>query len=308
VRRQRGVQAAAAVQQQVLRPIRGTRWSRVLEVAACAASILLFAGAVLGLSGPVWSTVLIGWVCALATAAFVMLFVQDRRTARRSRYATSVDRLHETLHALRDGSAALLLRDANAADVLPSVGQTVTAAAEMFTIITGSVCRTCVKELGRSGEGAGTVDAPGTAQGDELRKLEVTTMVRSGGVPSPADGVRHFVDQNTDFESLFLNPSLRWFHSNDLASLEAYKNSSWVGDGPREYASTCVWPIEKRDAFAPGNHDILGLLCVDTRDTNVFDERFDFWIGAALADALYPVMKMLHRQAEGIRYVPADRE
>jgi hypothetical protein len=37
-------------------------------------------------------------------------------------------------------------------------------------------------------------------------------------------------------------------------------------------------------------------LCVDSLETDIFDPRFDFWVGAAFADALYSVLKLLHKQ------------
>jgi hypothetical protein len=296
-----------AVEQRMMGPIRGTRVAKILEVAASLSAIILFIGAVLRLSGPLWSILLLIWVCGLATAAFVLLFIQDMRAARRSRYATSVEERHEVSHAIRDAAAAILLRDASSQDVAPHVLRAMKecAVAEMFTIITGARCRACIKEVSRADA---AVYVPTTDVVSDLHKLKVTTIGRSGGVPTPADEIPvHYVDQNTDFESLFLQPSLRWFFSNDLTKLEKYKNSSWQGNGPRDYQATCVWPIQMRNATGAGNHEIFGFLCVDSREVGAFDERFDFWVGASIADELYALLKMLHGQVEGVKYVPSGR-
>jgi hypothetical protein len=293
--------------QQALKPVRGTSWSRALEIAASVTSLLLFAGAITSLHqhAPVWAVILIIWFGLLGTGAFILLYVQEHRAYRRTRYAAAVDEMHNAVHHVRDGASALLLRDAAAQDVIESICRVLDSVASTFNIITGENCRASLKEVSRAqnnGESPAVVDGDDSA---ELRRLEVTTMARSGHSETKADRMRHFVDQNTDFESLFLNPGQRWFMSNDLTQLEHYKNSSWQGDGPRDYRSTCVWPIEKRDAFGASKHDILGFLCVDSKEAEIFDDRFDFWVGAGVADALYPLLKMLHRQSEGIKYVPS---
>ena len=295
-----------AFARQVLRPIRGTTWSRLLEVLSSITSLVLFVGAVVGLHehSPAWAIVLVVWFAILATTAFGLLWLQEHRAWRRTRYAAAVDEVHGALHAIRDGAAALLLRDASATDVIDDLANALTALASAFTIITGQKCRATIKEVSRARSETGAPVVIDPHDDDQLRGLEVTTMARSSRIETQADHLRHFVDQNTDFESLFKNPGQRWFVSNNLMTLEHYKNSSWHGDGPRDYQSTCVWPIQKRDAFGNTKHDILGFLCVDSQGTGIFDERFDFWVGAGIADALYPVLKMLHRQAEGIRYVP----
>lgn len=62
------------------------------------------------------------------------------------------------------------------------------------------------------------------------------------------------------------------------------------------YVSTIVWPIRKRLAKAPETDErlgCLGFLCVDTKGRRSFRERFDTWLGASYADAVYEVMQAL---------------
>jgi hypothetical protein len=125
-------------------------------------------------------------------------------------------------------------------------------------------------------------------------------MVRDGETGlKPGDNSPAFVDQNTDFELLFLRrDENRWFMANDLESLDAYKNSNWVAGKPKDYLATAVWPIQKADPTGVV-HDVLGFFCVDTLVRGAFDPRFDFYVGAAIADALYPLLKLMHIQKRG---------
>jgi hypothetical protein len=37
-------------------------------------------------------------------------------------------------------------------------------------------------------------------------------------------------------------------------------------------------------------------------ETEIFDLRFDFFLGAAIADALYPLLKLMHLQKTGMHF------
>ena len=289
-------------------PLRGNRVLSVVEIVAAITSILAFGGSVSSLfgAGPVWSTMLVIWLLVLTTGLVILVVLQERRVARRVRYAIASAASHGAEHRVRDAEAGILNSDATTSETLPVLRDALAEVARTFTLITGYPCRACVKEV-HYPEGSATAVPATSARA--LRDLRVSPLCRdgAGGPPSPADEKEHFVSDNTDFEVLFLKRwRHRWFMSNDLTREESYKNSSWVDDRPRDYRSTCVWPIQKTDDKTDdGLHDTLGFLCVDSLDPDIFDERFDFHVGAAMADSLYPLLKLMRLRADGMSFLSA---
>ena len=282
-------------------PIRGNRVLSGIEVAGSATSVVLFVGAVCGLfgDGPLWSTVLVCWLLMISSALIALVVIQERRVARRVRYAVAAEAIHGAAHLIRDAEAGILNDQASTSVTVPLVRDALTEVARAFTLITGSPCRACLKEVHYPQHTAISISA------DTLRELRVSTLCRdgAGGPPSPADERDHFVSDNTDFEVLFMKRwKHRWFVSNDLTQETNYKNSSWSDDRPHDYAATCVWPVQKTDDTEAGVHDTLGFLCIDTLDVDVFDERFDFHVGAAVADSFYPLLKLMAMSSEGVRF------
>src|SRR5207249_8901276 len=114
--------------------------------------------------------------------------------------------------------------------------------------------------------------------------------------PEQAD----FLNENTDLCELFANPHQRCFFENDLPKLHAkggYRNSHLptqpFDEWPLPYRSAIVWPIRRLgvESQLHPEHELLGFLCVDSASTRVFVHRYDFEIGALIADALYMYMK-----------------
>jgi hypothetical protein len=140
------------------------------------------------------------------------------------------------------------------------------------------------------------VDPDGTA----WRQLQVSTMVRDARTGRQAeDGQPQFVDQNSDFEDLILRgDACRWFLSNDLVAHKSYKSSTWSAAAPKTYLAAAVWPIQKLDPVED-KHEVLAFLCVDANAKQVFDNRFDFYVGGAFADALYSLLKLIRIQNLG---------
>jgi hypothetical protein len=278
------------------RSVRGSRAFTTLEIINVVTGVLVFFGAIFKVvwNDAVWAVLLVLWLCGLSAACIVLLFVHDRRVRRRIRYANAVVYLHRAQHVMRDASVSLD-RGASADEIYRMLQSVLTSTAGMFTLVTGAQCRACIKQVHASGEKVTATDA------DALRSLEVSTLKRDEVTGDQAsDSSRAFVDRNTDFELLFLHPEKhRWFFANDLedyARTHSYRNSSWDGDAPRDYHSTCVWPIQKRDDTNQRNHDIVGFLCVDSLETNIFDERFDFDAGACVADSLYTLLTQMRRK------------
>jgi len=272
-----------------------------LEWIAAGTSIVLFIGAVLGLGtakhSSLWQLALVIWMCVLLTSLIAVLFVQERRFGKRLAYAVSLQDVHQVLHQLRDAEAAILQRNAVSAEVVPQIVRVLSAAAAVFTTITRHECRTCIKTV-HYPDG---MDLPIVGSVD-LRDLQTSTLARDErtGVLKD-DHVATYVDRNTSFEVLFLErPDYRWYLVNDLNHPpDGYKNSSWSSGKPKKYLSAATWPIQKVSDVGEEEHDTLGFFGVDSMAVGIFDSRFDFYVGAAIADALYPLLKLMYIQQNG---------
>lgn len=262
--------------------------------------------ALLGLPDAAWEVVLATFpavvtVCALALVARVQV-----RHGRHARYAHATVAFHNACHALRDAFASVQRGDDP--DVyIRRVDEALTSLAQAFSTVTGAPCRVCIKQL--FGTGAeGTVD-PSDEEG--LRRLKVSTWARDTSSRSRISSSREdYVSDNTDYKRLILDRYLdRCFLSNDLERENPYENSHWVEGMPREYRATIVWPIQYRLRQATPRLDLQGFLCVDTQSVGAFRRHFDFDLGAAFADSLYPLMATVTRLEQGevdVRAAPEE--
>jgi hypothetical protein len=264
---------------------------RLVEFLGAVATLILFVYAVVRLDGPIWSTVLVIWFALLATTAMVVAAWFETRRVHRVRYAAMLPSAHQVNHRLRDASSAILLRNSPLAETLPMLVEALTSIAQVFTGVTGSPCRACIKTVQWPADATPVVDHA------DIHNLQVSTMCRDAATGAkPRDRFASFVDQNEHFEVLFLQrEKYRWFWCNNLAK-HPHRNPHWTPDGPNDYMSTCVWPIQKEDITPDKCHDTLAFLCIDSMSTGIFDPRFDFWVGAAFADALYSPLKLLRIQ------------
>lgn len=205
---------------------------------------------------------------------------------RKARVAAATSDVHVAMHTLRDASVIAIAAGGGAPNrdaFLAHLRSAAQAMARAFAASSGHECRVTIKQL---------------IIPDSDDDLAVADLTRSTG----RNSIRHdLVTENTDFENL-LEGVEDWFISNDLEALRAtggYKNSHVDLGDPLPYSSTVVWPIRKlfddiRQAEALGARtalaDLLGFLCVDTTETDAFDQH-EVDLGAAFADALYPVLR-----------------
>ena len=91
-----------------------------------------------------------------------------------------------------------------------------------------------------------------------------------------------WIKENTDFDEIFYQGS-EYFFSNDLEHERGYKNSHFTPESLKRgypYLSTIVWPI-----YGPGEDGddggwkVLAFLCVDSAESNTFDEGMDVAVG-----------------------------
>jgi hypothetical protein len=212
---------------------------------------------------------------------------RQAKLRRAARHADAAQQLHEAMHKLRDAAFVQLLNRGTAgheSEFLGLLRECSTAVSRAFTTTTGAKCRVTIKQVI-------VKDGVETVYVQDLSRSEGSRPVRT--LDSVAD--------NTDFEIL-LEGGEDYFLSNDLAQLREknnYKNSHAQPDSPLPYNSTVVWPIRKVlvDALSAAElgavsdwQDLLGFLCVDCKEVEVFDNA-DVQMGAALADSLYSVLR-----------------
>jgi hypothetical protein len=296
-RSKRGRAVENAPTERILVPsLRALGGFKFLEIAGAVTTILVAVAALLSHEHDLGARILIWWYAVLTTATLLYMYFYQRRHGRRIRFAAMLPSIHQVHHRLRDAASAIVQREAPLQETRPIVIDALTSIAQVFTGMTGARFRACVKEVTWPASAATPVQSA-----DDLRDLQVSTFCRDGATGArPGDTKAAYVNQNTHFEVLFLHrDKYHWFASNNLRDEDHYNNSNWSADPKddnHDYESTCVWPIQKQDDSGSECHDTVAFLCVDTLETGRINKRFDFWVGAAFADALYTVMKLLREQ------------
>jgi hypothetical protein len=181
--------------------------------------------------------------------------------------------------------------------------------AAVFSVVTGTRCRAAIKLI---------------EQDKKTKKYFVYTLSRDQDSnrlcremdKQRCDSRSDLVENNYDFKTLVnhYSPTTRCFICNDLtikkdyysSSCEVYekrtgsldffekigyllKKEKWV----LPYKSTIVWPIQQREEDLPfvENTICIGFLTIDSESRGVFEERWDFEVGATVADALFHTIK-----------------
>ncbi|MFH1114031.1 MAG: hypothetical protein V1792_08925 [Pseudomonadota bacterium] len=260
-----------------------TRWLSVHKLLTGGAAIITIAGilwATLNARGSnIHQVILTVWLCIFFLFALALAFLKSRQ----ARLALAGPSIHNVFHKIRDAYYSLTNED-TPTTVMEHIGQCLASFADVFSVLAGASCRACIKQVscsGRAGE-------------HHLRSVQVTTFCRHPSTPDPIQKLdQDYVSDNTDYLALFRQAPGNYFYSNDLLQEKGYQNSHWtperVREGKFDYRSTIVWPIRK--ILAGGDHHTWGFLCVDSIRPHVFVIDLDFFIGAAVADALYVLLK-----------------
>jgi hypothetical protein len=144
-----------------------------------------------------------------------------------------------------------------------------------FEHITGKPCATCLKYHDH----------------ESSRIITVSRDSESAAERSHAEHLRRGLVIDNTASKRIIRGGDKHFFCNDLSALaecgEYYSdNYEWASF----YKSAIVWPVRYYDP-AMERMDIIGLLCVDSPETDVFDKQVCVQLGAAIADLLYPYMK-----------------
>lgn len=172
---------------------------------------------------------------------------------------------------------------------------------DIFFILTGTACRTCIKVVWQDGTKmyvyALARDRLSSKTNEELDKTRYEQKMDS-------------LEENEDFYLVF-NKRLNYYVSNNLSLRRNYRNSSfkqhsadahptgWLshlfGMGwTLPYRSAMVFPIQQRGSpsLALDEAGCIGFLTVDSEFRGVFRARFDGPLGSSLAETLFLPLAM----------------
>jgi hypothetical protein len=256
-------------------------------------------------------------LASITIMAVVVLAWREKQLGRHSKYVETLHHQEEASELLRD--LRIYLRRFGNSQVAPNpevlarsramIEEVLTIYAHIFSALTSTRCRTCVKMVNVSVFHKHRMPTP-----DDLL---VYTLARDAS--SQKEEQNHDKDrltqgqdklaENSDFLSLF-DPEVRdnrFFLSNNLANESGYRTSSWnyrmkiaskrktggrYDEWPLWYRSTIVWPVRRARHEVLGISDpiCIGFVTVDSRHTEVFSATEHAPIGQILANALYPIL------------------
>ena len=262
-------------------------------------SFFLAIAAALGKSVEVIFTIIYLVIFNILLVVYV-IYAEMQKTRR---YAQCVFFTHYVNHVIRD---FLARKDRSEKMSEAFLKEILDAVSSCFSIITGSVCRTSLKELNLD-------QTISTVARDSITKCSA----------KKDRNIKHKLEDNTDFYNLWYakDGCSRYFLSNDLIGMwkkDQYKNSSFNLYGkepkltsrwsrlnwPLPYKSALVLPIRYISEFIPpslpsdssnplstkeDNTGWLywGFLCIDSNKKNVFDSRYIPELGGTFADVLH---------------------
>lgn len=260
------------------------------------------------------------WVLSLTLSCITLtavsaLALREFARLKRMRFARCLPTLIESSELLRDlrsflnmHVATLRRSEAVPADVTPRaremIGDLLTKQANMFSTMTATHCRTCVKLI--------DVADPGNQEILSPSDIYVFTLARDqqsakGNRTHDATRANKRLDRlnfNSDFLSLWDEKvdDHGYFHSIDLRKEKDYQTSSlhyWKNiagsayqksdsNWPLSYVSTIVWPIRQDPKNSLGITDFrtLGFLAVDSPQQGAFDKDIHVQFGAILGSGL----------------------
>lgn len=281
-------------------------------------TVVLGAREILDLRGPGWSVVFALFACFVAAGAIIAVVVlqwwhhvdEDEAwkkynaehqklidahqaeisvVARAARYDAALPHIHNAFHVLRDADA--IIREAvpgNSSQPIyhPLLVNSLAHFASAWNAVTGVACRVAVKELVSNVDQSNTVIDLST----DARHFDVRHWIRSAPAPRASADAPTPLSENSDFKIVMdQGDDRRFFFSNDLDRTPGYINPHRRPDGQaHEYNAAMVWPVQRR--LDDHKVRLLGFLCVDSIDREVFREASDFHLGAAFADTLYSLL------------------
>ena len=236
----------------------------------------------------------------LFLGSLIHLFVREHRLLRKSRYAEILGGLADLYHRIED------LRSRSPQVNAQQIGQECQGLMDevkgIFDTVTSTQTAACIKLVQQRHRNATGMP--------EAIVVPLCRDSRSGKIRVEEDGKDHWVNDNTGFQNVWLHRGTPFF-CNDLPRYAGYRNTSARGEAwkvpprgllilrrwpfwPLKYQSTIIVAIP-----GPGRltERIRGFLCIDSRSSGVFDERYGIDILQGIADFLEPLIARCHELA-----------
>ena len=227
------------------------------------------------------------YICAISAICLIALWRQQRN----HRLAQALPTIQEAFRGVAQATYGVISGSAREDAFVDLLRGGLADMAAAFTAITGSKCRASIKLISLVSSAQGKANRDVTP-----RDWQVTTLCRSDAHHrEPMREHEDLVQENTDFKAIFVDAASYYFNNNLVAAYKKgeYENSHWsmnaVTRGTIDYRSAIVWPITHGDlsAQAADAPVVLGFLCIDSADTDVFRASHDVPLGAAFAHALH---------------------
>jgi len=244
---------------------------------------------------------------------------------RKEKYANIQNDLHSISHIIRDQHTLLDQIESKGGSedsplhvhiVNSNIQDCLDHFASIFSMLTATKCRASIKIIRPSRSGTEPIIHTYKRDTDAARFCD-----KKDSESSNQENDK--LSLNTDFQSLFEYSEPRYFFSNNLPVRANYLNSHNPNLQNREfnfilaalnffipqrwnlpYVSTIVWPIRQMQLQTENkltntitklssDTTVLGFLTIDSAHRGVFNERFDIYVGAQVADTLYPMILRL---------------
>lgn len=248
----------------------------------------------------------------MTAASLVVLGYREYRLSRRSKFADILTHQEHASEILRD--LRLFLRHHASVpstqvpdDVLARargmIGEVLSIYSDIFSILTSTRCRTCVKLIDVGATSPGEVHIFTLAR-DWLSSKENKNhdRVRAEQKLDKLNGNSDFLqlwDPHVDDEGYYLCNNLTREPNYTTSSLNYWRNvagnpNKSAAVWPLWYRSTVVWPIrrEPRPDLGISGPDCLGFVTVDSHLPNTFVREEHPPLGKMLANSLFPILDL----------------
>jgi hypothetical protein len=214
--------------------------------------------------------------------------------------------LHFVNHIVRDYTAKLLTKDDNIPQLEQTIELFVDAVSECFSVITGHRCRCCVSEASIKNS---VVEKNKRKQKKRISQKVIAKVIcrdtkTRESTPQSNLQKEHILSDNTDFTQIW-DKNEHVYVCGDIP--KAYANQEYINSSIDKskvkitngevvgwhlpYKSTLVVPIRSNFLFpttkADDCYECWGFLCVDSNETNVFDNPCLVELAGSFADLFF---------------------
>jgi len=201
-----------------------------------------------------------------------------REVERVRAYRANYEPLHAISHAFRDSFSVRFGQDVKKVEFETQDSEFCLKVLEIVSVVfsrlTGTTCATCIKAYIPSHEVMVTIGRDNVSKAERYEVLVTRVQDNTAWMHIVRDQQTHFFSNNLRL----------------LAAANAYKNDR--SDWGKFYMSTIVWPIRKVGTQASPFH-LFGVLCVDSKVPDAFDEKGCFPVGSAVVDMIYPYLSRI---------------